>query len=319
MTDIKDRFAGMLADEPPGPNDLDHVVANGRRRLRRRTAFISVAGTAGTAAVTAAVVVPLALNDNPSNRSTIHVGTRPHQVTCQSYITNFGSSKRSLNRNIAGAAKQWEKSGHHGSFTVGTRKLRRGLQEVRICDGPQPGRIPNPVAKAEQPSGPHYDYTESPQDISSRFGNRLAQLVKADGGDIVFTRPFAQETANLESGHPSYYAGNVDVTTGTGTQGDVGVQVTHQVTTQVPFDGNCRQPDCVQTTLADGSVLRTDVVNPGGGRILTAEVHHPDGVVVAAQESNYGFGPDAPVRTYGDQPLALSQLIALAEDAAFTF
>ena len=102
-------------------------------------------------------------------------------------------------------------------------------------------------------------------------------------------------------------------------KGDIGVQVTHQVTTQVPFDGTCNPPDCVETTLSDGSVLRTDRVDPGGGMILTAEVHRPDGVIVQAQESNYGFGPNAPVKQYGDQPLTLDQLTALAEDQAFTF
>jgi hypothetical protein len=320
MTDIKDRFAGLLADEPPSPEVLDHVVATGRRRLRRRTALLSVAGTAGTAAVTAAVVVPLALNDNASSRSTIHVGAEPPHVACTTYLTNFGGSRRSFKENVAGAVQEWRKAGHHGGFTVGRKKLRRGIEEVRICAGPQPGPIKNPVPKSTPLAGPRYDYTESPQDIAQRFGDRLAQLVDQAGRTIVFTRPFAQETSTLDAGHPSYYDGNVDVTTGHGTQGDVNVQVRHEVTTQVPFDGNCQQPNCVQTTLSDGSVLRTDVVNPsGGGQILTAELHRPNGVVVQAQESNYGFGPNAPVRTYGDQPLTLSQLTAVAEDAAFTF
>jgi hypothetical protein len=41
--------------------------------------------------------------------------------------------------------------------------------------------------------------------------------------------------------------------------------------------------------------------------------------VIQAQQSNYGFGPNAPVHQYGDQPLTLDQLTAIAEDPAFTF
>jgi hypothetical protein len=206
-------------------------------------------------------------------------------------------------------------------LTTHDKKLRGGTEEIRICAGPQPGKLPNPAPahKAAALSGPRYSYTEAPTDISSRLGSRLAHDVTADDLNIVFSRPFAQETSALENGHPSYYDGNVDVSLSGGNQGDIGVQVSHEVTTQVPFDGECNPPHCVETTLADGSVLRTDQVDPGSGLILTAEVHRPDGVVVQAQESNYGFGPNAPVHTYGDQPLTLDQLTAIAEDASFTF
>src|SRR5579862_5156828 len=75
MTDLNDRFAAMLEGEPEPPYDLDRVVADGRRALRRRNALSAIAGTAGTAAVTAAVVVPLSASHH-------HLGsTRPNQIT----------------------------------------------------------------------------------------------------------------------------------------------------------------------------------------------------------------------------------------------
>jgi hypothetical protein len=140
------------------------------------------------------------------------------------------------------------------------------------------------------------------------------------GLTITYVRAFAQETDTLDSGNPSYFTGNIDVHQPSG-YADIGVQVTHKTSEQVPFDGDCTAADkCEETTLADGSVLRTGQVKAGRGLVvLTAEVHRPDGVVVQAQESNYPFGPDAGSQPHGDQPLSLEQLVSLAKDSAFTF
>jgi hypothetical protein len=300
---------------------MGEIVTRGRRALRRRTALTAVAGTAGTAAVTAAIVVPIIGTGNGDGIGTVQVGSSPTpKVACQTYYAVNKGGNRQYKINVARVVQQWRKAGHHEAFTLQTKKMPHGGELLRICAGKQPGKLKSPAAPARTAlAGPRYSYTEQPADIANRLGNRLAHLVSADDLNIVFTRPFAQETSTLEKGHPSYYDGNVDVSLSGGNQGDVGVQVTHQVTTQVPFDGACNPPHCVETTLPDGSVLRTDQVDPGGGLILTAEVHRPDGVIVQAQESNYGFGPNAPVKQYGDQPLTLDQLTAIAEDPAFTF
>jgi hypothetical protein len=270
--------------------------------------------------VTAAVVVPLTVDGGGSQDrvAAIHVGTQPTTSPCDSYLAR-PAGRRGLKRDIAGIVKQWGNHGR-GVYSIRTTKLKHGVQQITICSGPRngPGKaLSSPPPSA--PPAPRYRYSDDPADISARFADRLHKLVDDHGLTVVFTRPFAQETANLDPGHPSYFDGNVDVDTGGGHQGDIGVQVTHAVTTRVPFDGSCDPAHCVQTTLADGSVVRTDQVDAGAGTILTAEVHRPDGVVVEAQESDYGFGPDAPVRSFGAQPLPLDELTQIAEDPAFTF
>jgi hypothetical protein len=42
-------------------------------------------------------------------------------------------------------------------------------------------------------------------------------------------------------------------------------------------------------------------------------------LVVEAQTSNYAFGPEATRARTSEQPLTVDQLMALAEDPAFTF
>jgi hypothetical protein len=320
MTDIRDELARLLDNEPQAPDQIGLVVTRGRRALRRRTVLTAVAGTAGTAAVTAAVVVPITATGGGNGTGSIRVGTTAPPVACRIYYAIDKGGHREYKKNLASVIRQWRQSGHRDAYTLRTKKMPHGAEMIRICAGPQPGPIKNPAApKPPALSGPRYTYTEMPTDIADRLGSHLVQSITADNLDIVFKRSFAQESSKLDSGHPNYYDGNVDVSLAGGNQGDIGVQVTHEVTTQVPFDGTCEAPKCVETTLPDGSILRTDQVDPGGGLILTAEVHRPDGVVVHAQESNYGFGPNAPVKQYGDQPLTLQQLTALAEDPAFTF
>jgi hypothetical protein len=52
--------------------------------------------------------------------------------------------------------------------------------------------------------------------------------------------------------------------------------------------------------------------------VISVEIHRPTGLVVEAQQANYGFGPEA-TKARSRQPLTLAQLRDLAEDAAFSF
>jgi hypothetical protein len=202
------------------------------------------------------------------------------------------------------------------SRTVGDRTILEVCAQGASLKDPRPHKQHD----AQGPAGAPYDYTEKPEAIASRLGAHLRERVTGFGLSITYTRPFSQETSTLEHGRPSYFGGNVDVHEASG-YGDIGVQVTHAVTEQVPFTGDCTAAEhCTETTLPDGSLLRTGQVEAGSGDlVLTAEVHRPDGVVVQAQQSNYPFGPDAGTQRHGDQPLTLDQLVALAEDDAFTF
>jgi hypothetical protein len=194
-----------------------------------------------------------------------------------------------------------------------------GRAILEVC--PQGTSVQQPSDEtAKPPAGPRYQYTEDPQAIAARLGDHLHSRVEDFGLTISYTRPFAQESTKMESGHPAYYDGNVDVREANG-YGDIGVQVIHKTTQQVSFTGDCKAADnCAETTLPDGSVLRTGEVNAGpGDTVITAEVHRTDGVVVQAQMSNYPFGPDAGTQDHGDQPLVLKQLISLAQDPDFTF
>lgn len=325
MTDIKDRFAGLLASEPTAPSDLDGIITSGRKALRRRQTLTAVAGSAGTAAITAAVVVPIVTTQGGATGASVVAATSPSPPAHQKCY--FELAKRGSNAKIASLGKQLRIT-TRGKFehVVRVSIVHRGDKViVEYCTGTpgSPATTPpaaTPAATPSAPAVPRYHYHASPQKVADGLAAQLAEDVGNDNLTIVYSRPFAQESSTIEKGHPSYYGGNVDVSLAGGNQGDIGVQVTHRLTTQVPFDGACKPAHCVETTLPDGSVLRTDQVDPGGGGlIVTAEVHRPDGVVVAAQESNYGFGPSAPVRQYGDQPLSLTQLVALAEDPAFTF
>jgi hypothetical protein len=323
MTDIRDRLARLLANEPEATDPIEAVLVSGRRALRRRNTLVAVAGTAGTAAVTAAVVVPASFSGSHGHDATVSTAGQPTEPTpppCQLYYAAGGHAHQNVQAGLKSVAKQWRAQGRK-VYSIHWDKLRHGFLKITVCSGPHHGGVKITTAPAPAgPSAPKYHYTDDPKQIADGFGARLTSLVGDDGLDVVFTRPFAQESATMDGGHPSYFTGDVDVNVAGGTLGDIGVQVRHDVTTQVPFTGACRPSSCTETTLPDGSVLQTGSVNPGGGgSILTAEIHRPDGVVVQAQESNYGFGPEAPPRQYGDQPLTIDQLASLAEDSAFTF
>jgi hypothetical protein len=178
---------------------------------------------------------------------------------------------------------------------------------------------PTPTPTPTKPPAPRYHYTEQPGHIADRLGAHLTDRVRNWGFTIVYTRPFAQETSQLEKGHPRYYDGNTDVQV-KGGPADVGVQVTHAVTTQVGLSGKCSPPMCEQTTLPDGSTERTQRIHSGSGgaMVISVEIHRPNGLVVEAQQSNYAFGPEA-TRSRSHQPLTLAQLKDLAEDPAFSF
>lgn len=309
MTDIKDRLTTLLHDEPTAPDDLDAIVTRGKHALRRRTTLTTAAGTAGAAALTAAVVVPITAAGHGDPSQSISVASSPSP----SHHCRTVSAAEAKKMHIAGLVR-------HGKLYF-VRESPAHAKGFAVC-GHAAGELKAGPGGPATPSADAYHYTEAPQQISQRLGQHLTKQVEDLGLTITYTRPFAQESSSLDSGHPAYYGGNVDVREASG-YGDIGVQVTHEVTTQVPFTGPCQadsRAKCVETTLPDGSVLRTAEVHAGaGGVILTAEVHRPDGVVVQAQESNYAFGPDAATEAHGSQPLSLDQLTALAEDPQFSF
>jgi hypothetical protein len=321
MTDLKNHFMRLLADEPDAPDDIERIVGAGRRARRRRQVAVVTAGTVGAAGLSAAVAVPVLTTGGGA--TTVTVGARPSSTptpspsaaTGKCYLTIAnGDGPHALDKVMKEAAK-------YGKVTS-VRKVPTVKGHPTIIEACTDGATPAPqkTQGIEEPAGPRYHYTEDPSAIASRLGAHLHNRVTDFGLAISYTRPFAQESANLDKGHPSYFDGNVDVHETKG-YGDIGVQVTHKTTQQVPFDGDCSAADnCEQTTLDDGSVLRTGQVDAGGGDvILTAEVHRPDGVVVQAQESDYAFGPDAGTQPHGDQPLNLKQLVSLAVDEDFSF
>jgi len=322
MTDLRDQFARLLDNEPEAPYDIDRVVASGRRARRRRNTVVALAGTAGAAGLTAAVVVPVMTLGGHDQTVSLgaqppaHASTPPPKAHCYLIGGTPKGSKHNFMRLV--------RSGRVGSEpSVKTIHGGKGAHRVvmEVCSaGTMPAGSQAGADTPAPPAGPPYKYTDDPSAIASRLGAHLHDRVTGLGLTITYTRTFAQESANLDSGHPTYFDGNVDVREASG-YGDIGVQVTHEVTAQVPFTGDCTAADnCTETTLPDGSVLRTGQVKAGRGDIvLTAEVHRPDGVVVQAQESNYPFGPDAGTEAHGDQPLTLDQLVKLAEDDAFTF
>ncbi|HWC34680.1 MAG TPA: hypothetical protein VG650_07610 [Mycobacteriales bacterium] len=322
MTDLFDRFAAMLDGEPAAPYDIDRVVADGRRALRRRTTLTVVVGTAGTAAVTAAVAVPIAAAQHagPGNRISV-LSSPPQQPKCELYYQAGPAGKKATKVRLAKAyslAQAHPKPGYKVSRVV----TRHGVVEFEMCPpgadtsaAPKPTAAPDPTATM-----PPYSYSADPQTIADGFGHELSTQVKQLGLTIIYSRAFAQETSTLEKGHPTYYDGNVDVQLPDG-PADIGVQVTHAVTGLVPFDGACNPPKCEQTKLADGSVLQVSHIDAGSGgaEVIAVEIHHPNGLVVEAQESNYAFGPEATRARTKDQPLTIDQLTTLAEDPAWTF
>jgi len=320
VTDIKDQLSGMFGDEPPAPYDIERIVAAGRRARRRRNVAVAAAGTVGVAGLGAAVAIPVMATGAGGNDIRVGVQTQPTSAPTPTTPANAcylvretGGGHRQLARLL--------KSGKVGTDPdVKKIRVRHDSGPIRLEVCANGTTVAEPTDAPAPPAGPRYHYSEEPQAIASRLASRLHDRVTGFDLAITYSRPFAQESSTLEKGHPSYYDGNVDVRVGQG-YGDIGVQVTHKTTEQVPFDGGCAAVDhCVETTLADGSVLRTGQVDAGpGNTVLTAEVHRPDGVIVQAQESNYPFGPDAGMQKHGDQPLALDQLVGLAEDPHFTF
>lgn len=319
MTDLRHRLAELLSNEPPAPYDIDRIVAAGRRAQRRRGAALATAGTLGVAGLTAAVVIPVTMTGGGPEAS---VGLRdqpsPTPSPTASSHCEFVIGSGNVHRALVGIGKKTKASGQQ--FVETKRFKKDGKTLLEVCPkGTQLADAPDETP-SEAPAGPPYRYTEEPSAIAARLGAHLHDKVTGLGLTITYTRPFAQESTTLESGHPPYFTGNVDVHETNG-YGDIGVQVMHKTTQQVAFDGSCTAADhCDETTLPDGSVLRTGQVDVGRGDVvLTAEVHRPDGVVVQAQESNYPFGPDAGTQAHGDQPLTLDQLASFAEDTAFTF
>lgn len=319
MTDLKNRLMLMLTDEPDAPDDIERVVSAGRRARRRRNTALAVAGTAGAAGLTAAVVIPVLASGGNDNSFSVGVQPSPTPTPSASpgrcYL--ISAPPKAAKLTLARLIRSGKVGGHASVKALPQKKGGRTILEV--C--PQGASAQQPSDDtAQPPAGPPYHYTEKPEAIAARLGTHLHDRVTGFGLTISYTRPFAQETTKLEPGHPNYYDGNVDIQETNG-YGDIGVQVTHATTEQVPFTGECDPAaQCEETKLPDGSLMRTGQVKAGPGLILlTAEVHRPDGTVIQAQESNYPFGPEAGTQAHGDQPLTLDQLTSLAEDTAFTF
>jgi hypothetical protein len=352
MTDLKDRLAALLYAEPDAPEDLDWIVARGRRAWRRHRAVTTVAGGAGAAALTASVVVPISLaggGAGPTGISVAHDGTspKPAPTSSQRCLRLHKLLKLPAERDQKGirvnfkkleAAKKQLSAGQSWRSYKIAEVRHHGRVEVVYCasgslpQSPAPSTSANatespstpaspPPSASSSPPAPPYTYSASPQAISTRLASVLADRVQALGLTVNYTRPFSQESSALESGHPDYFGGNVDVHETSG-YGDIGVQVNHSSTQQAAL-GPCKaggKSDCQQVTLADGSILQTGRIHAGSKNlILTADVARPDGVLVQAQESNYAFGPDAGTEAHGSEPLSLDQLVTLAEDADFTF
>ncbi|MGN6472862.1 MAG: hypothetical protein ACTHK4_04310 [Mycobacteriales bacterium] len=321
MTDLNDRFAAMLEGEPDAPDDIERVITGGRRAVRRRNTLAAVAGTAGTAAMTAAVVVPITAAHHHSATRKISVLATPPAPKCTKYYSlapkRAGGERRAeslLKRKMAGSAP--------ATATITTDQVGHGRTHAYIVTVCPEGATPAPDATKPTPTTPpqpSYHYDADPQTIADGFTRELSTKVKEWGLAIVYTRAFAQETSTLDKGHPSYYDGNVDVQLPDG-PADVGVQVTHETTELVPFDNSCAAPDCSQSKLPGGSIMQVShVKSGGGGEVVVVEIHHPDGLVVEAQESNYAFGPEATRARTKEQPLTVDQLTQLVEDPAFSF
>ena len=321
MTDLKSRLMLMLSDEPTAPNDIERIVTAGRRARRRRQAAVAVASTVGAAGLTTAVAVPIVMTGGQGSDDKVGVQTQPKPSPspspsgkCYLVAAKPKDAKLTLARLVH--------SGRVGSEPTVKELPKRsnGRTVLEVCSAGAADPQQSKDQPAEPPPGPPYHYTEQPADIAARLGAHLNHRVSSWNLDISYTRPFAQESTKLDKGHPPYFDGNVDIHEASG-YGDIGVQVTHKTTEQVPFTGDCTAAEnCEETTLADGSVLRTGQVQAGPGlTVITAEVHRPDGVIVQAQMSNYPFGPDAGTQDHGDQPLTLDQLASLAEDENFSF
>ena len=317
MTDLKDRLAQLLHDEPTAPYDIDRIVTTGRRSRRRQHAALAAAGTIGAAGLTAAVVIPVV--GSGGNEAAVKVADQPSAKPTQTHHQcEFFVASGSAHRAMAQVRASGKFADPGWSFRM--LKSAHGKTAIEACRGQDFEALPTEGAAPPAPAGPPYHYSEKPGAIADRLGTHLHDRVTSFGLAITYVRTFSQESTKPDAGHPSYFDGNVDVHEASG-YADIGVQVTHEVTEQVPFDGDCTAAEhCEETTLPDGSVLRTGQVSAGRGlTVLTAEVHRPDGVIVAAQESNYPFGPDAGSQEHGDQPLSLDQLTSLAKDADFTF
>ncbi|HEX3900930.1 MAG TPA: hypothetical protein VHW74_17400 [Mycobacteriales bacterium] len=140
MTDLNDRLAEMLDAEPLAPFDLDRVVNAGRRSLRRRATLTAVAGTAGTAAVTAAIAIPVATagsGPRGSGASSVKVNlmaspSASPKPRCELLVSKPGQGKGTVKIHVRQIKKQLGKSKR---YTVHSYK-KVGGTVVEVCAVP---------------------------------------------------------------------------------------------------------------------------------------------------------------------------------------
>jgi hypothetical protein len=131
MTDLNERFAAMIEDEPAAPHNLDRIVACGRRAVRRRTTITAVAGAVGTAVITAAVAVPVAASahDTPAAGITLAASATPSP-------THVGKECR-----------EWKKlKRHNGQEYVVVKRTKHGNETIYTCTLVKPKPKPKPTS-----------------------------------------------------------------------------------------------------------------------------------------------------------------------------
>ncbi|HWA66892.1 MAG TPA: hypothetical protein VG899_11045 [Mycobacteriales bacterium] len=118
MTDLNERFARMIEDEPAAPQNLDGIVAGGRRALRRRTTVTAVAGALGTAAIATAVAVPVAASAHSTPGASVALA-----ASASPSPTHIGKE-----------CVKWHKAKHRkgGEYLV-VKRTKHGAETIYTC------------------------------------------------------------------------------------------------------------------------------------------------------------------------------------------
>lgn len=130
MTDLNERFAAMLEDEPAAPHNLDRIVAGGRRALRRRSTMTAVAGAAGTAAITVAIAVPVTASANGTSAARLDLAA--------------SAAPSPTSWHIAKSCKDWRKVKHHkGEEYLVVKRKKHGTETIYTCKVVKPHPKPS--------------------------------------------------------------------------------------------------------------------------------------------------------------------------------